>query len=124
MSAATLALDLGTQTGFALLAVLSLHHGDRRFDHVGIKSAAKPAIGSNDYKANVLHRTLLPVHRFRISFQVGEDVAEHFIQLVSVGTHVLNGLLSLPQFSGRYHFHGFSDLLRIVDRCDAFAYLF
>ena len=96
----------------------------RRFIHVGVKGTTKAAIGGHHYNAGTFHRALLAVGCAGIALQVGEDVAQHRVQFISIRPQLLDRSLGSTQLGRRNHFHGFGDLLRVHHRLDPLTNLF
>ncbi len=94
----------------------------RRLDDVSVESTGKPPIRCHHYYAGTGDRAYLIEDRAGIALQVGQDVAQHLVQLIRVGTQLRNGLLGPSQLRRRHHFHSAGDLLGVLDRADAFAY--
>ena len=99
-----------------LAAVIS-YEGLSRANDVGIESAAQTTIGRNDYQQNAFLRTDLE-QRMRYVFDADSQIAQNISQLKCVGARTEDTFLGTPQFRRGYGLHGFSDLLRVLDRTD------
>ena len=70
------------------------------------------------------HWTLHPEARAALTVEIRQDVAQHFIELVGIRTHLGDGLLCPTQLGSRHHLHRLGDLLGVLYRSNPIAYFF
>ena len=87
-------------------------------------SSGQTAVAGDDDEQYFFDGTLDGEFHPQVAFGVADDIAEQFLEFLGVGAHLKDGILGAAKFCCADHFHGFCDLLCVLDGFDPIAYLF
>src|SRR2546423_3596581 len=91
----------------------------RGFDQIRIECAAQTFVGSNQHDEITLVTSLVEERMMKVFGGLTGQIAENFVHLIRKRPRVDNAVLRALQLRSRNHLHGFSDLLRVLDRLNA-----